>query len=990
MSTSKRFLAKNGLDNNNNTIANVADPVNAQDVATKAFSSNASNLTGGTIPNARMPSILSVSTLSNGIMYSRGLNVYLGNSDAAAGNRALLTIPAVGSGFNAIIRVETNRPSNDVSSSQRAMLTFKVTRGGGATGSFAFFSVESAEDDHSSGFSPYQWYFDNTTGAAYLRFGQSGNSFTWTVNIEADGNSASALTPTLTIDTGSAPSGTAIYPVRTATNQGGNNFAVLIGGSEKFRIDSSGNLGIGISPSFKLDISSTLSGTTVASNALVNIESQASGRDSHIRFGDTVNAAARFGYLSGALYAYVNAAERMRITTAGYLLLNATTATGTDLLQVKGSASVANSGVDGTYADALTSYYNSNMIEKNIIRSAVSTTASGSGYSFNVSDGGGLATTTEILRINRDAVRILSGSGDAKLNITAATTGNPTFQLQNATSGALADIYANNSKELVIRTNGVTEAIRVSSSGKLGVGATSPQALVHAKSTSVGASIYIDAFTGNDATLNFLNNGTEKSVVRGDGTGNLRFEANGAERVRIDNSGQFGIGFTSVSAKFQTRTNTNTGLEIDAGVSGDDSRLLSYDRTANLPKTLALDASSITLKTSSSAGGGTTRFSIDSIGRVAIGNAGAASSPLMVTGSASIDTTGSTGAYVARFRDTTTAAQGVGGGVLFQGLKSSAGAVGNYASIAGVKENATDNNEQGAFIICTTPSSGVLAERVRVTSGGNVLIGSTTDSGYKLYVNGGNVRFSGTTLSHFLDSSDGSGVSTTYMLSGTSKGQIGIAGGTGGISSGSVLGDMVVRVNGNKFVVSTDSGSSAAMTISAAGMLAVGGTPQAGVPITISTSFQNAIDIRSSNAQGAFISFANTSTSQGNVVGHYKAASGGGTALNADALLLRSVNGIGFAPASGTVAWQINTSSHMLPIADASYDVGSISNRVRAVYAGFYRFATTTQSILNGPGSPEGVVTASVGSMYLRNDGGAGTTLYIKESGTGNTGWVAK
>ena len=41
-------------------------------------------------------------------------------------------------------------------------------------------------------------------------------------------------------------------------------------------------------------------------------------------------------------------------------------------------------------------------------------------------------------------------------------------------------------------------------------------------------------------------------------------------------------------------------------------------------------------------------------------------------------------------------------------------------------------------------------------------------------------------------------------------------------------------------------------------------------------------------------------------------------------------------------------------------------------------------------GSPEGSVTASVGSLYSRKDGGAGTSLYVKESGTGNTGWVAK
>ena len=44
----------------------------------------------------------------------------------------------------------------------------------------------------------------------------------------------------------------------------------------------------------------------------------------------------------------------------------------------------------------------------------------------------------------------------------------------------------------------------------------------------------------------------------------------------------------------------------------------------------------------------------------------------------------------------------------------------------------------------------------------------------------------------------------------------------------------------------------------------------------------------------------------------------------------------------------------------------------------------------NGTGSPEGAVTAPIGSLYSRTDGGASTTLYVKESGSGNTGWVAK
>lgn len=49
---------------------------------------------------------------------------------------------------------------------------------------------------------------------------------------------------------------------------------------------------------------------------------------------------------------------------------------------------------------------------------------------------------------------------------------------------------------------------------------------------------------------------------------------------------------------------------------------------------------------------------------------------------------------------------------------------------------------------------------------------------------------------------------------------------------------------------------------------------------------------------------------------------------------------------------------------------------------------TTSPHIRQGTGSPEGVVTARVGSLFLRSDGGAGTCLYVKETGTGNTGWA--
>lgn len=44
----------------------------------------------------------------------------------------------------------------------------------------------------------------------------------------------------------------------------------------------------------------------------------------------------------------------------------------------------------------------------------------------------------------------------------------------------------------------------------------------------------------------------------------------------------------------------------------------------------------------------------------------------------------------------------------------------------------------------------------------------------------------------------------------------------------------------------------------------------------------------------------------------------------------------------------------------------------------------------SGSGSPEGVVTAPVGSLYSRSDGGILTSFYVKQSGSGNTGWAGK
>lgn len=51
---------------------------------------------------------------------------------------------------------------------------------------------------------------------------------------------------------------------------------------------------------------------------------------------------------------------------------------------------------------------------------------------------------------------------------------------------------------------------------------------------------------------------------------------------------------------------------------------------------------------------------------------------------------------------------------------------------------------------------------------------------------------------------------------------------------------------------------------------------------------------------------------------------------------------------------------------------------------------TTVAGWYIGTGSPNGFTTANPGSIYTNASGGANATLWVKESGTGNTGWVSK
>jgi hypothetical protein len=111
-------------------------------------------------------------------------------------------------------------------------------------------------------------------------------------------------------------------------------------------------------------------------------------------------------------------------------------------------------------------------------------------------------------------------------------------------------------------------------------------------------------------------------------------------------------------------------------------------------------------------------------------------------------------------------------------------------------------------------------------------------------------------------------------------------------------------------------------------------------------------------------------------------------------------------PANATIAftgvfggWRADTlplADYVAPPGDGSLvlrTMGSADLTLHPASTGHVRVATDTDPagyvVATGHGSPQGVVTAPPGSDYRNLDGGAGQTLWIKQTGTNSQGWIA-
>lgn len=237
-----------------------------------------------------------------------------------------------------------------------------------------------------------------------------------------------------------------------------------------------------------------------------------------------------------------------------------------------------------------------------------------------------------------------------------------------------------------------TDYMVISTGGLVGIGTTAPATQLDVRNGDITVS-RTAAATAGDAALNFGNGGANY-IFAGNTSNIMAFAVNSSERMRIDGSGNVGIGTTSPIARLDV-AGANSRIRTDL------STTTTVVTTSNVGggtyQNYAMDVLSYDFRTL-----GTSKVVVDSVGNVGIG----LSSPSLY-GKLAVVGTG-------------TVISAVGGD------GTSETQINFYANTA-----ARISNQANTPLIFGTNT----LERMRINASGNVSIGNTNDS-YKLEVNG--------------------------------------------------------------------------------------------------------------------------------------------------------------------------------------------------------------------------------------------------------------
>jgi hypothetical protein len=260
--------------------------------------------------------------------------------------------------------------------------------------------------------------------------------------------------------------------------------------------------------------------------------------------------------------------------------------------------------------------------------------------------------------------------------------------------------------------SGLNEKMRIDSAGNVGIGTNSP-------STKLEVAGTVGNFQTTGHQIFLTRNGNNEIYAVG-ASSVLALGTNSAEKMRIDSSGNVGIGTTSPTYKLHINGGTLNTLanfqSTDAGA------FISFsDNTTTSGEYAQIGAVGNTVNIRS---GNATTATFDSSGNVGIGTT-APAKKLHVEGEARINNNGGN-------------VQFVGTDHVYLGFYPRTMSSGRKAYLGYAAHSTTDftimNEDNGAFIIGTNNS-----EKLRILSTGNVGIGTTSPSA-KLDVNG-EVRF---------------------------------------------------------------------------------------------------------------------------------------------------------------------------------------------------------------------------------------------------------
>ena len=216
--------------------------------------------------------------------------------------------------------------------------------------------------------------------------------------------------------------------------------------------------------------------------------------------------------------------------------------------------------------------------------------------------------------------------------------------------------YSHAGNFMLFRTNG-SEHMRITSSGLVGIGTSSPSANLQVKSsTGGGLTLQADTATVNEySQLGFAPSTNDaanpNAFIRGvRGTTStatfLTFGTSNAEKMRIDSSGQVGIGTISPNRPLEINTASSIGFRVEHNNGGG-----SYFEMGDTSGSIMLgnDAGALRIFTGGDSvySGEAEAMRIDSSGRVGIGTDSPASPLQVVSASGAIPTLGEASSHAA-------------------------------------------------------------------------------------------------------------------------------------------------------------------------------------------------------------------------------------------------------------------------------------------------------------------------------------------------------